>query len=325
MRDSELDRLKAREQAAFEAKQTAWQNWHDSKERADIAYNAMQDAWQERCRARDEMNREYDDMQQSSANYRAIWDEYGRIRDANNAQIESLKSSADYEHQQMVSCFEQASYAYDTGDKAAASTYAQEGHEHKALRDDLNEQIRILGSEVKDARMSAEARAPKTDSSAFRAAQREFKDAKEKHLRLQGDFKQLKEERNRLREDFKQKEREHQQAKAEFQQRLSYLKTVEQAEKDQARNKVNVALIQSNAHYVGTIFGKDAKIVERKREPGTYDVYFAGLGAEGDGIGHGHAVIDPNGNVTYLRDAWMDHDDYLIDDARRRGDNTHRI
>lgn len=50
-----------------------------------------------------------------------------------------------------------------------------------------------------------------------------------------------------------------------------------------------------------------------------------GLAAAGDGLGHGHAIIDRNGNVTYLRDAWQDHDDYLIDNAGRRGINTHRI
>ena len=53
--------------------------------------------------------------------------------------------------------------------------------------------------------------------------------------------------------------------------------------------------------------------------------FFGGLNAAGDGMGHGHAIIDHDGSVTYLRDAWQDHDDYLIDDARRRGTNTHKI
>ena len=48
--------------------------------------------------------------------------------------------------------------------------------------------------------------------------------------------------------------------------------------------------------------------------------------------GHGHATIDTYGNVIYLRDAWTNHDDYLIDKnadikPRKYGKNapTHKI
>lgn len=55
------------------------------------------------------MNREYESMQHSSDNYREVWGEYSRIRDANNSRIESLRYEADSEHQMMKDCFEQAS------------------------------------------------------------------------------------------------------------------------------------------------------------------------------------------------------------------------
>lgn len=66
--------------------------------------------------------------------------------------------------------------------------------------------------------------------------------------------------------------------------------------KQQSVDKVNMALVKSNAHYLGTLLGQNAKVVP-----------------------HG------DGNVTYLRDAWQNHDDYLVDDARKRGTNTHKI
>ena len=86
-----------------------------------------------------------------------------------------------------------------------------------------------------------------------------------------------------------------------------------------------MALVRSNAHYLGSLFGQNAKIVSR--DDGKTDVYFGGLAAAGDGLGHGHAVIDENGNVTYLRDAWVaDHRDYLINDnADKWGKPTHNI
>lgn len=54
------------------------------------------------------------------------------------------------------------------------------------------------------------------------------------------------------------------------------------------------------------------------------------MNAAGDGLGHGHATIDANGNVIYLRDAWVtDEHDYLIDEKadKKYGANaeTHKI
>ena len=89
----------------------------------------MKSAWQERSSAREEMNREYEEMQRSSEHYREVWDGYSRIRDSNNSRIESLKWEADREHQEMISCFDRASFEYEYGDKSMAPVYSQEGHE----------------------------------------------------------------------------------------------------------------------------------------------------------------------------------------------------
>lgn len=84
----------------------------------------------------------------------------------------------------MCSCFDQASSAYEYGDKSMAPIYSQEGHEHKDRRDELNAEISELAREVKEARQDAECRAPKTDSLAFHSAQDAFNRAKEYNQRL---------------------------------------------------------------------------------------------------------------------------------------------
>ncbi|MCR5700511.1 MAG: hypothetical protein K6G49_03785 [Candidatus Saccharibacteria bacterium] len=76
--------------------------------------------------------------------------------------------------------------------------------------------------------------------------------------------------------------------------------------------------------YLGSIFGQDAKIKPRNDGSGKTDIYFGGSNIAGDGYGHGHAVIDREGNVIYLRDSGRDHEEYLIDD-RFSFDRTHNI
>ncbi len=331
-RDLELDRLKSEDRLLFQAKQAAWARWHDAQERANDAYDISQEAWNARVSAKETMNCEYNRIVESSDNYRDVWDEYGRIRDYNNSHIESLRSEADYEHQQMQECFEQASYAYESGDKASAPYYSQQGHEHKDRRNELNAEISALANEVKEARQNAERRAPKTDNSMFRNAKAEFDRAKAEHQAREAEFKRLKAERDRLRVEFDNLNKQHKQAKEAFKRRLDEIKSSNACTKQELVDKVNMALVRSNPHYLGTIFGKNAKFVPKNGDSGKIDVYFAGLAAAGDGTGHGHATIDEYGNVVYLRDAWTDHDSYLIDEnadikVRKYGKNapTHKF
>jgi len=264
------------------------------KENADNAYDASQEAWRERCSAKETMNREFEAMKSSSEHHQEVWDEYGRVRDYNNSRIESLRSEADYEHQQMCDCFDKASYEYEYGDKSMAPVYSQEGRDHKERRDELNSEISELIREIKDAKQNAEWRAPKTDSSAFHSARETFNRAKEHHQQLEAEFKRLKRERDRLKADFDRLHEEHKRTKAAFQRRLEEVKAEHRREREHTLDKAGVSYGERS----------DAKIV--KKSDGTAQVYHGGLGS-GDGYGHGHTVLDQNGQVTYDRNAFAEH------------------
>ena len=293
-RDQELDRIKSEEQAAFQRKQAAWAVWDEARSRADDAYDAMQSAWDERVDAKEEMNHEYELMQASSEHYREVWDDYGRIRDANNAQIDSLRNEADSEHHEMQRCFDQASHEYEYGDKSMAPVYSQEGHEHKARRDELNAEVSRLCREVKEARQNAEWRAPKTDSSAFKAAQEKFHQAKARHEVAQTEFKRLKIERDRTKSEFRSAQAEHKRLKEAFQRRLEEVKAAKHRDREETLDKAGIRYSDR----------KDAKIV--KKADGTTQVYSGGIGG-GDGFGHGHVALDSSGRKTYAREAFAEH------------------
>lgn len=294
MRNQDLDALKTREQEAFSLKQNAWKKYDEAKTRCSELHDAMQSAWDERVSARDVMNREYEAMQNDSNNYRAVWDEYGRIRDYNNAKIESLRSEADYEHREMIRCFDQASSCYQYGDKSEAPYWSEQGHSHKNLRDQLNCQISELCREVKAAKQNAEMRANKTNSSAFHRAKEAFDDAKNRHEAFQAGFKRLKAERDQFKLEFHRTEAGHRKLKEQFQRKLNEIKTNNRREREATLDKAGVSLFERS----------DAKIV--KKSDGTIQVYHGGIGS-GDGYGHGHTALDQFGNKTYDRDAFAEH------------------
>lgn len=294
MRNQDLDALKTREQDAFSLKQNAWKKYDEAKTRCSELHDAMQSAWNERVSARDVMNHEYEAMQNDNNNYRAVWDEYGRIRDYNNAKIESLRSEADYEHREMIRCFDQASSCYQYGDKSEAPYWSEQGHSHKNLRDQLNCQISEFCREVKAAKQNAEMRANKTNSSAFHRAKEAFNDAKNKHEAFQTGFKRLKAERDQFKLEFHRAEAEHRKLKEQFQRKLDEIKTNNRREREETLDKAGVSLFERS----------DAKIV--KKSDGTIQVYHGGIGS-GDGYGHGHTALDQFGNKTYDRKAFTEH------------------
>lgn len=294
MRNQDLDALKTREQEAFSLKQNAWKKYDEARTRCSELHDAMQSAWDERVSARDVMNHEYEAMQNDNNNYRAVWDEYGRIRDYNNAKIESLRSEADYEHREMIRCFDQASSCYQYGDKSEAPYWSEQGHSHKNLRDQLNCQISELCREVKAAKQNAEMRANKTNSSAFHRAKEAFNDAKNKHEAFQTGFKRLKAERDQFKLEFHRAEAEHRKLKEQFQRKLDEIKTNNKRERRETLDKAGVSLFERS----------DAKIV--KKSDGTIQVYHGGVGS-GDGYGHGHTALDQFGNKTYDRKAFTEH------------------
>lgn len=293
-RNGELDSLKAKEQEAFRQKQAAYQRYEEAKKLTNSAYINMQSAWNDRCSAREVMNSEYEAMQASSSNYREIWAEYSRIRDDNNARIQRLRSDSDHEHRMMQDCFERASFAYTSGDKAEASSLSAEGRSHKERRDSINAEVSSLSYEIRSAKMNAESRAPKTDSSAFRSAKSAFNEAKSCHESAQAEFNRLKVERNRLKAEFDAAQKRFLQYKEEFQKKLAEVKAKNQQERNRILDKAGITGAER----------ADAKIV--KKADGTIQVYHGGFGP-GDGFGHGHTAIDQSGVITYDRDAFESH------------------
>lgn len=306
MSNHELDHLRAAEQEAFRRKQALFQVYIDAKNRASEAHDAMDAAWRERSIARDEMNREYEAMQASYERNSRIWEAYRNLRDYNNSQIDSLRHEADYEHREMIRCFDQASSEYEYGDKSAAPAYASEGHEHKDRRDELNSEISTLIQEIKDAKRSAEWQAPRTDNSAFKSAKERFERAKIIHESAQTEFKRLKAERDRAKADFDSAQAEHVRLKAEFQTKLEEVKARNQRERDSVLDKAGVNWLERN----------DAKVV--KKSDGTTQIYHGGLGS-GDGIGHGHTVLDGSGRKTYDRGAFSEHGSQNFTDDGGKG------
>lgn len=293
-RNLELDRIKEAEKTAFAKKQEAWEKYAKAREEASAAHDRMQKAWQERDSAREMMNREYEEMQSSSSRYREIWNEYGVVRDACNARIESLRNEAELEHREMQNCFDRASNQYQYGDKSMAPVYSQEGRRHKERRDELNARVSELCREVKEARQNAEWRAPKTDNSAFKNAQTRFKETKLCHKQLEAEFKQLKTVRDQLKLEFNEAQNKHKQLKTEFEEKLAGLKKQQKNEREEILDKAGISWMER----------EDAKIV--KKADGTTQVYSGGLG-EGDGLGHGHVALDNDGRKTYERKAFAEH------------------
>ena len=307
-RNGELDSLKTKEQEAFRQKQAAYQRYEEAKKLTNSAYINMQSAWNDRCSAREAMNSEYEAMQASNSNYREVWAEYSRIRDDNNARIQRLRSDSDYEHRMMQDCFERASFAYTSGDKAEASSLSAEGRSHKERRDSINAEVSSLSYEIRSAKMSAESRAPKTDGSAFRSAKSAFNEAKSCHESAQAEFNRLKVERNRLKAEFDAAQKRFLQYKEEFQKKLAEVKAKNQQERDRILDKAGITGAER----------ADAKIV--KKADGTIQVYHGGFGP-GDGFGHGHTAIDQSGVITYDRDAFESHgaQNYTDHEERKQG------
>lgn len=306
-RNHELDYLKSAEQEAFNRKQAAWQTYARLRDECNAAHDAMEAAWQERVAAKEDMNREYDEMQSSSQRYREVWDEYGRIRDSKQYEIDRLRAEADSEHQQMVDCFEQASSCYEYGDKSEAPYWSQQGHEHKDRRDSLNEEVKQLCAEIKAARDEAEWSAPKTDSSAFRSAKATFERAKARHESAQSEFRRLKAQRDSAKADFDAAQEAFKHAKEAFQRKLEEVKAQNARERERTLDAAGVRWSER----------RDAKIV--KKTDGTTQVYHGGIG-DGDGIGHGHTALDSSGRVTYDRDAFAAHGSQnYTDDSQTSG------
>lgn len=288
------------EEKSYRRKQKAYHEYADLKAQTDCAYDEMEDAWRERQHRMKILNREFERLQRVQNHSRDVWDEYGKIRDDNNSQINELRIRADQEHQEMRKCFDRANYEFEHGDKSKAANYSQEGYEHRDLRDKLNAELGRLVHEVKEAKRDAEYRAPRYSDSKFKDAKSAYDHAKALHLEKEAEFRRLKSECAKKKEQFRALQDEHDSLKTKvYEIRAERLK-----KRDHMVNKVNMSMVKTKPLYLGTIFGRNAKIRKRKDGSGKIDVYYDCVGdAPSNRLRQGHAVVDRDGSVSYLRNA----------------------
>jgi hypothetical protein len=300
-RDAELDRLKAEQDRTYQRQQEAFQTMKRKQEEQHALYEQQQAAWNRRKAVGDELNREYERLQASRKLNDEVWGEYQRVRDYNNSRISALKPQADSAYRNMVSAFERASTVYNSGDKAAAPGYSAEGKNYQAILQSLNAEISSLGVEIKSAKARAESvGGGRTDGSAFSAAKARFQALKSEHTAIQSKFKSVKSEYDRAKATFKSAQAAHKKAKEAFQVRLATLRA-EKASRE-AKNR-NMLMVVSGE--IGYMDGKMVKIKPKDDGSGKVDIYFGGLDPRGDGIGHGHIVVD-GCQVVYMRQPWKD-------------------
>ncbi len=139
----------------------------------------------------------------------------------------------------------------------------------------------------------------------FNQAQRVFNDAKKKHEDLEMEFQRLKSDQRSKKELFDLAHAEHKQIKELRLQRRDEVKEKQDHE--------NIQLIEEISALIGASLklGENVKVKERK--DGGKDIYFGGL-EQCDGVGHGHAVVDADGQIIYLRDAGTDYGKVLINE-----------
>jgi hypothetical protein len=270
-KDAELDRLKAAQDRAFQRKQAA--------------YQAQQRAWEKLSSARDAMNRAHEAKQCAYADQDQAWQRYQSVRNANGPRIDSLNSQQEQAFQSMKSAFESASSAHDRRDGASAASYAADGHRYKADAQGYVTERRRLVEEIRSARATHDASKPAFQRAKddFSTCKRSFESARAEHERRRAEFKQAKADFDSCAQAFK-----------------SRLDTVRSAASKRREDKSAVAA------KAGVPYQYRDNLWVSTDSNGNTNIYFGGAG-EPNGPGHGHYVMDRNGNVTYKRDPFDPH------------------
>ena len=270
-KDAELDRLKTAQDLAYQRKQDA--------------YRAQQRAWEKRSSARDAMNRAFESKQRAYAAQDSTWQDLQRMRDSYGPRIERLNSLQETAFQNMGRAFDNASSAHDRRDGASAASYAAEGHRYKAESQGYVNERRGLVAELRSAKERHEATKPAFQRAKddFNSTKRAFDSAKTEHERAQSEFKRAKADFDSCAKAFKSR---LEKVKAEGQKRREDKKSI--------AAKASVPYQYRDNVWVST----DSN--------GNTNIYFGGVGKP-NGPGHGHYVMDRNGNVTYKRDPFDPH------------------
>ena len=207
------------------------------------------------------------------------------VKRANGPRIDSLNAQQERAYQNMKSAFESASLAHNMRDGASARMYADQGYAYKAETQDCVAKRRQLVAEIRTAREQFEAVRPafQRAKSEYTQARQEFLSAKAEHERAQAEFNKAKAEFDAC-------------AKA-FKDRLDELKSTSRKRSESKK---------SIAARAGVPFQYRDNVWISKESDGNINIYFGGIGKP-DGPGHGHYVMDQNGNVTYRRDPFDPH------------------
>ena len=215
----------------------------------------------------------------------AAWQAYVSIKQTNGPRIDSLNAQQERAYQNMKSAFESASLAHDMHDGASARMYADQGHAYKAESQTCVAERRQLVAEIRAARERFDAIKPafQVAKGEFACARQTFQSAKAEHERAQAEFKRAKAEFDSC-------------AKA-FQARLNELKAMNRKRREDKK---------SIAEKAGVPLEYRDDVWISKESDGNTNIYFGGVGKP-DGPGHGHYVMDRNGNVTYRRDPFDPH------------------
>ena len=275
LQDAELYRLRSVRDTAKQRQQTAWQTQQSAYERRSSA-NAI-------------MNQAYEAQQTAYANQQSAWDAYMSVKQANGPRIDSLNPQQERAYHNMIS----ASSVYYTHDGAGARMYADQGRAYKAESQTCVTEWRQLVAKIRAARERFNAVKPafQAAKSEFACARQAFQSAKAEHERAQAEFKKAKAEFDDC-------------AKA-FKDRLDELKS---AHRKRRENKKSIAA------KAGVPFQYRDNVWISKESDGNINIYFGGVGKP-DGPGHGHYVMDQNGNVTYRRKPFDPHGTQNFTDA----------
>ena len=230
MRDLILDELGYEKQKKWEKKQEKWEEYKKSQDALRNVYNALKQARDEMNEAREILNHEYEFLKEEHPGRSAIWNEYEEKRRAINAIIRPLKNEANREHRLMVECFEAAGVAYKEGDREKTKELSQEGREHKARRNELNNEFKEGVDRIKTLKAEAMEKAPPHDRSAFDLARDRFYASKRTLANLQTKFNRMKEEKEQKYEEFTRADHEFAEARKTFEARLEIVRRMKEKE-----------------------------------------------------------------------------------------------
>ncbi len=141
-KDYELESLRSELNRAYEIKQSAYSKMKDAARARSEAKESLNSSWDRLQDARADCDEAHSELQREWGDYKS---EKARLSDL----IDEAASEADHYHAQVCQYRDEAKYAYDSGDKESAASYAESKREYIVLRDEANERKAELIREKK--------------------------------------------------------------------------------------------------------------------------------------------------------------------------------